>query len=276
MSDFVSTIKELSHKVAEEYLILGKSMNESLVSMYNDGLIETREVLKRICEQANQNVYLSLFNSAGSDKGNISFDLADYEFVNKNISQSESSMNDYNTSPSDFRSALELSVEKKASLNVPEDGSEKLAALNRFVQQRDVYTNMLNGLGALKTAEIRSAENSFNKIASNTRVMVANGESVGDIAKISMRHVGGMGLNCMSKVAGAYDMIHKDMLKDGFHVSSDFTKMSSLSINSKAPTLAPVAEFSLSIEKIAAINEMESNIQNVLNGFDTVIEKAVK
>ena len=102
--------------------------------------------------------------------------------------------------------------------------------------------------------------------------MISNGESIGDIAKIASRYVKDMGLDPM-KIAAAYDVIHKDLIGDGFTVKTGFTKMSSLRINKNAEMLKPVDQLIMSLEKIAATTEMLQNVNKTVAAFNKVISE---
>lgn len=274
MSDVIDTIKNLAHKVSEDYLILGKDMNESLISLVQDGSIENLEILKRICEHANQNVYLSLFHDPEVDNSNITFEVAEFNDISSNAKKSEEAMKDYNTPPDDYRSTFEIAV-------IPEDKgekseSEKLGELNEVVEYRQTLSNLLNRVEIMKTAESNLAEDALNRMANDAKTMVANGESLGDICKIAARHVKeNIGGNAM-KIAECYDIIHKDLMNSNFIVKTGFTKISSQRINKKSSILKPVEEFSMCMTKISGLSEMEDGLKKRLCAFDKVIKRNQK
>jgi len=265
MSELINTIKNLSHKVSEDYLIFGKDMNDSLVTLYQEGEIENAEILKRICEQANQNVYLALFHNPDTDKSNIKFDLADFKKVSEIANESEEAMKDYNTPPKDFRSNLEIAVMPDATNT---DDTAKVAELRNSVEYRQVLRNFLSRVESMKTAECNCAENAFDSMAKDAEALVANGESIGDISKIATRFVReNIGGNFV-KVAECYNEIYNELLKTRPKMKCGFTKISSQKINDKSAILAPVRDFSHSIAKIAGLTEMEENIKKALELFD--------
>jgi hypothetical protein len=273
MSEVTESIKDLSRKVSEDYLLLGNSMNGSLIKLANDNEIENSEILKRVCEQCNQNVYLSLFYNPETDKSNIVFDIADFDEISKNIKESEKAMSDYDAPPKDFRSNLEVAVMSSKS---PESNeTEKLSELNLVVEYRQSLNNLLNKVGIMKTAEISMAENSLNEMAHDTKLMVAKGESIGDICKIASRHIKENVGGEFEKVAVCYDIIKKDLLESNFRVKTGFTKISSQSINKESDMLKPVESFSMSLAKIAGFKEMEDGIKLQIKAFDANIKKVI-
>lgn len=269
MSDIIQKIKDLAHKVSEDYLLFNKDMNESLSDLFQDGSIENLEILKRICEQANQNVYLALFHDPDVDNSNIVFDIAEFDKVSLNKKKSEEAMKDYNTPPKDYRSQLELIVE---SVPTEKSEGEKLGELSEVIEYKNSLSNLLNRVGIMKSAEAKVAEESLNKMAHDAKILVSNGDSLGDIAKLAARHVkeniGGDAI----KIARCYDIIHKDLVKSNFNVKTGFTKISSNTINKNSFILKPVEEFSMSTAKIAGFSEMEENLKKVLNAFNNTIK----
>lgn len=267
MPELIQDIKDLAHQVSEDYLLLGEPMNPALLSLHEEGKIANDEILKRVCEQANSNVYLALFHDEDTDRSNIQFDLADFEKVSEQIQTSEQAMKDYQTPPEDFRSLLELAI-------VPTEGespSVKLAALREAVEYRDAFRKFHSQVEVMRNSEIQSAENAFNKMAHEAKLMVVRGDSIGDIAKIASRGAQELGLDQV-KVAKAYDLIHRELVRSGFHVKTGFTKLSSMRVNTNADVLQASQEFALSLEKVAAIQEMDRNVSRVLESFDKLIK----
>jgi len=276
MTEMLSYIKDLARKVSEDYLLLGKGMNESLSSLMNDGEIENEEILRRVSEQSNQNVYLALFHDEDTDKSNIVFDVADFKKVSRTIKESEKAMKDYDTPPEDFRkSTMNVEATKTAS---PKGDMQKLSELGVAVAYRDRLNNLLNKVGILKTAEMQNADRSFNEMAHDAKLMISKGESIGDICKIACRHVrenldGGLENQGLSKIAECYDVIKKDLTDNNFKVKTGFTKISSQNINKESDMLKPVEEFSMSLVKISGFRDMEDGIRNQLNVFSEVIKE---
>jgi len=275
MDSVIDKIKESAHKIAEDYLLLGSDMTNAVIDLYDSDDIDNEEMLKRICEQANQNVYLALFHDPKTDKANIKFDLADFGKVKAQINQSEQEMKDYIAPPSDFRSSTQLPSKNDDAAAVPIDGNIKLAAFNQCETYHSWYKRLYDRIELIKEASVAEAEDAFNKMAYDAKLMVANGESIGDIAKIASRFVSEDNLG-MEKVAKAYDMIHRDLVKNGFHVKTDFTKTSSYKINPNAEILKPVKAFALALEKIAAVNEMCSEIKKRVDAFGSMMKSATK
>jgi len=269
--NLIDTIKNIAHRAAEDYLLTHVDMNDTILDSYNAGEIQNLDTLKRICELANQNVYLSLFQDESLDKTNITFVLADFNKLKTEILKSEKDMESYATPPGDFRSLLSLIVGRDAGdIQQAPNAGEKLAEFQKVGNYKNAFEAFISDVESVRYSEMQNAEKAFLKIAHDTKLMVANGESIGDIAKISSRFVKEAGLNPM-RIASAYNIIHKDLKDDGFTVSTEFTKVSSQRININAKMLQPVNEFALSFEKIAATTEMISNLRKTLNAFNKVM-----
>ena len=283
MAELIQHIKDLSHKVSEDYLLFGKDMNDNLVELYENGEIENEEVLKRICEHSNQNVYLGLFNNPSVNKGNITFKIADFNTIIPIIRESETAMNILNTPPEDFRAKLSTAETKNNELeNADEDNEatevpnlKKFAGLETAIYYRNVLKEFSDKIAMMKCAEEKMAEEAFDKMAHDSRVLVARGDSLGDLSKIAARSIIEKGGD-FTKVAQAYDIIKKDLEDNNYNVHTEFTKISSMHINHKSKLLQPVHTFSDSIMKIAGFNEMNKNLLSTIEVFDKEIKKEIK
>lgn len=265
------TIRDLSQKISEDYLFLKKDMNESIRSMIKEGQVENKEILKRVCEQVNQNVYLSLFNDGETNRANIVFDIADPEKVASDLKNYEDSMKNYDIPPEDFRSIFEISINPDSEKQASE--TEKLAEFGKVLEYRQVYKNFLSNIERIKIAELMAAEEAVNDMSRDATVMVANGERIGDIAKIAVRFVKEKLGGDFIKVAACYELINNELNSKGFVSREGFTKISSYRINEKSEILKPVKVFAESMAKLSGLLEMEGAIKGRLAAFDKVINK---
>ena len=294
--NIVQSIKDIAHKVSEDYIFTKKDMNEALVEAYQNGEIENDEVLKRICEHVNQNVYLSLFNDSLINKSNITFDIADFNKILPIIRESEKAMSALSASPIDYRSTLSMAALPKRSTesglkyeageNADEGGEdeqtaemqsnvEKASSLNFAVEYRNSIQNFMNKVATLKSSEEQVAEAAFDKMAEDAKILVAKDDSIGDISKIAVRFIKESGFDNFIKVAEAYDMIHKNLVAGNYHVKTEFTKLSSMKINPHANILKPVYDFAISTTNIAGFDEMYKNASLILNIFNKYINEKI-
>jgi len=279
-NDIIQKIKNIAHEVAEKYLLFGDNMNDTITEKYNNNEIDNKEMLKRICEHANQNVYLAKFQNQSGRK-NISFELADFDTIKKNIEESEKSMKLYETPPDDFRSSLEIVADILPKTEEGEgEGEEKTAGIDKMAmytlhEYKQVFVKLASAIENLKISSMQEIESNFDLISRNTKRMVANGESLGDISKIACRCIQEDGIN-PTPVMKTYAIIEKELVNNGFNVRTDFTKISSLKINHSSEALKPVKSLSLAFEKVSAFNEMLVNINNVIKMFDDFIKERRK
>lgn len=275
MPDLKDKISKIASEVSNGYLLCQDDMNDAIINASVEQALN-EEVIKRICEQANQNVYLALFHNKDTDRSNIQFDLADFASIIDKVRQSENDMESYNIAPDDFRSSLEIAagtpVEGDTGLD---DENEKLSQLNEIAFEKEKYDRLLADLHTMKTAEINSAISSFSDMFHDSKMMVHNGESIADMAKIAMRFVKDEELDAM-KIAKAYDMISCELEKNGYTVNKELTKTSSLAINKDSDLLRPVRRYIESISKVAAINDMicvtKERITEYGNGINKIAE----
>jgi len=282
MNDIIQNIKDIAHRVSEDYLLTGKDMNGALVQAYQNGEIENEEVLKRICEIANQNVYLSLFNDPSINKANITFHIVDFSNIIPMVRESEKAMSELNTPPNDYRSKGLKNEEDKEGEGHEGEQAEELASnvektgnLNTIVQYRDTIKNFIDKVASLRVSEEQSAESAFNQMGHDAKILVGKDESLGDMSKLATVFAKEIGAPRFMKVAEAYDEIDKSLTSNGFKVRTDFTKLSSLKVNHGAEFFRPVKEYILSIEKIAGFNEMEQSARRALDIFNSYIKKVM-
>ena len=263
----VDKIRDISYVVVEAYTKNKTPLNDAILKVSDS--IDNEEVLKRICELANQNVYLSLFHSPGVDRSNIVFDVADFAKLKDEINKRKLAMNDYALAPDDYRKTLTVAV-------VPiqmEPMVDKTAAINdkyRLIAERDCLQKLANLLSSIKTAEIQSVEDNYTKLLKDSIQIVHQGESFGDLAKLASRNVSELGLN-PDKIIEIYSDVSKLIADEGYHVREDFTKISSLKINRDSEVLQPSKEIALSIEKVATLNEMLTKVNKFIEAYETLI-----
>ena len=217
-------------------------------------------------------MYLSLFNDKTVDKTNIQFDLADSEKVENQMKQSETAMEDYMTTPTDFRMSApmtEEAVEKTAALH-GESEFTKLNAFNTSVAYRDRMATFLSRMEMLKEASARDAEDAFNHLAHDTKILVANGESIADIAKLACKYCEGEGVS-MEKISAAYNEINKVLVADGFRVNSEFTKVSSYHIDKESSFFNPIRDYVLALEKYAGFHEIVNGVKDDLDRCNLLV-----
>ena len=241
-------IKLTAHSVAEDYLLTQANMNDAIFLKASD-LNLNEEIVKRICEIANQNVYLSLFNDPTVNKANIKFDLADSNSILNKLQKSEQDMKEYKVVPKGFKTQLAVEAAKKEALEQTDFQQKKLAEFDELKFGKNKFQLLLNGLETMKCASLEDAKEAFSNIFHDSKLLVAQGDSIADMAKIAMRYSKDNNLDMM-KIAKAYDMIATELKDNGYTVNEELTKMSSLAINTESKVLEPVRAYSLCVEKL--------------------------
>jgi hypothetical protein len=262
-------IRDISSAVIDAYVKDKIPLNDSILHLFDS--IDNNEILKRICELVNQNVYLSLFHTSGIDRSNIVFDVADYEKLKSEINKRKMAMNDYSVGPKDYRNSLEI-VAVPVEIKRPIDKTAGIDQKYLLINELNRFEKLAGFLEIVKSAEIGSVDQNFDKILKDSLAIVHKGESLGDMAKLASRNIQEMGLN-PAKIMRVYDEVSKAIGDEGYYVRNDFTKISSQKINKNSDILKPSKEIALSIEKIAALNEMIENVKKVIAGYKNELKK---
>jgi len=274
MPELIDSIKDVAGKVADSYLLKKEDMNNAILK-YHENSKCNDEILKRICEFCNNQVYLSLFNKSSVNRANIEFDMADYDKIKNTINERGSAMNDYNSIPNDYKGKIKITTLELDSDKVPEDIDKEINRvkdLEKKFNLKETLKQILMGMETMKTAEFRNAEDSFSTIFSDCKHIVANGESIGDMAKIAMRYSKDNELDMM-KIAKVYEVVNDELKNSGFNVKEDITKISSMPLDNKSDLLKPVKEYQMSLLKIAAINEFNHNLKKTIELCDYKIKE---
>ena len=258
-------VKEISHAVSEGYLIHGKDINDEIYKLYRDGDISNNEILKRVCELVNQNVYLSLFNDSSTDKSSIKFNYADYESIAEDVEMVNKDVSNYDFSPEDFRNGLlgvkTASLEKVASINETSYESKEMI-LRKVASLESGLYNMMNSLETIKSSFTKVAEDSYIKMKKEAKLLSYNNESIGDLSKLASDRAALNGYD-MNKIANAYNIISEELISEGYSVNSELTKVASMDVDLLDSTFDTSEKLSESIDAIAAIDEMVEKIAEV-------------
>lgn len=271
MSDISEKINRISYDASQAYLMTGRDLTDFIKSAASDYNLNSEET-KRVCEKANQTVYLGLFKDPNVDRANILFKLADHAEIVVSASEKEKAMSDYTLTPEDYRAPV---VEKQASAPVEasaaEIGAAKYDITQKLASVRDRLSSMKRAMETVKVASCREAELFAGKIHELGRTMVVNGESYGDIAKIACRVVSDKGFDYV-KTATAIAHIGDAIAEEGLVVNTELTKVSSAPVlNHKHPMNVACLGYAGCIEKAAAASEfltgVEAHIAHISNAM---------
>ena len=263
----IDSIKALANKISEAYLNKGENLNDSAFKVSTEHKLN-EELVKRLCEFANQNTYLAIFHSDRAKRGNITFDVANAENVLKRIKEIHMADNDYLKSPEDFRLSDEYGQDEEheepswsAMSDVPI--KERFTDLNKQLRISDRLAVLLSAIKTMKNQEERGAEDSALKLSSYCKGLVHNGESFGDMAKLALRYTKEKEYN-IEKTAKLLSIIGDHLTERGYNVNGELTKTSSLKINHNSETFKPIEDYHQSLLKLAGLREMEETITKLV------------
>ncbi len=265
----IEQIKNMAHNVAESFLTNNVPINTQIRELHSAGKIENNEVLKRICEIINQNVYLSLFHDGNIDNSNISFEYANYDSIVKDINSMENDMDEYNTPVEDFRDVLDifsnLAVTKTASQE-----QEKIAEAHEAKSVLDQLTSFRNTLQNVRTDSIKTAELSFQEMKKEAKLLSYNGDSLDDMKILSNAYLVGEGYET-EKTAAAYNLIGCELEEGGFKINQGFSKLASENINPEDEFFIPIEKFASAVEMIPATDEALAHVNSMISKLSGAI-----
>ena len=245
------TIKEISQKVAEGYLLFGNGTNDEISTLYNSGEIENKEVLKRVCELVNQNIYLSLINNPETDRSNIVFDKAMYDSI---INGKEVGMDAYKTQPKDYKDGMYEIVHVAEQIKVASPSDYEIRNYSNRL------TNMSNSLKSVIADCEKVAEQSYAEIKRNVKNSSHSNESIDDMTKLASDYLTDFGYG-HDKIASAFSLIEKELSLTGVVLNKGITKVASESINFDSEFFSPIEKLASSIDMITAANEVIENVE---------------
>lgn len=243
-------ISKYAYDASYQFLQHQKPLSKTIIVIGAKNNLNS-EVLKRICEKANQNVYLTLFNSKGVDRSNIKFPRADAEEVMGGVQQ-QGATNDYQITPAEHEIVVGKPDIPAKNTGIMDERDEMQLTLEKI---RNLLASVKNMLSEEKTA----ASKSLDEFYGNVKNMVGNGESFGDIAKMAMRFASTKDVN-VEKTADILKYAKDHLTKEGHRISTEITKISSEGINPNFELFQNVQNCVESIEKVAGLTEMFNNI----------------
>lgn len=263
----INLIKQLAGRVSEDYLLKKKDMNDSIYLLAVEKKLN-EEIIKRICEFANQNTYLSIFHADKDKRGNIQFDLADFKKIIEKIKETNMADHDYLKRPDDFRLSDEYGQdageEQDEVVAEPSKSlDDHLKDLKKDFKLKDRLATLLSAIKTMTTQEEMNAEDNVMKISSYCKSLNFNGESFGDMAKLALRYTKEKGYE-LNKTASLYSKIGEYLSDKGFKVNTELTKISSLKINHSSDTFKPLDSYHQSLIKLSGLREISHNVEATL------------
>jgi hypothetical protein len=259
-------IKRLAGQISEGYLNHGENMNEAAFNCAQKHRLN-EELIRRLCEFANQNTYLSMFHTDKAKRGNITFKLAMAEEIIKKIKELNMADNDYLKAPADFRLTDEYGQEHEGEEDSTDEKPEtslddQIQNLQKKLRLSDRLGILLSAIKTMKASEEGSAEENVLKLSSYCKGLIFNGESFGDMSKLAMRYTQQREFN-IEKTAKLMSTIGEYLSDKGFKVPMELTKTSSMKINEGSEIYQPIEQYHMSLIKIAGLNEMAETLEKV-------------
>lgn len=260
----------MSHKVSEGYLLFNKPLNEQIYELRSSGEIYNSEILKRVCELVNQNVYLSLFHDSSVDNSNIQFDYANYNSIEKDFESTEDKMELYRTPLNDFRDGLHSMaehIEHRASID-PE--LAKTAALHTANHLKNGLNNITSLMSTIEADSVKLAEQSYITMKNEAKNMMYNGDSIDDMSKLAENFISNYGYGT-EKIASAYSLIKEELRSGGNIMTEGLTKVAGEPVNEDSAFFQPIEKLATSIAIAEAANEFSKNTSIVKSQLDSII-----
>ena len=266
----MSEIKQLAGKVSEDYLLRKVAMTPAISKIAAEKKLNP-EYVKRLCELANQNTYLTIFNGSKEGRGNISFDVADSEKAIQGAKETDMSMHEYEKAPDDFRLSDEYDAEQAAEEAAVQEEAPKslehhLRHLHEKIRFNDRLKHLLDTIKTMKAQEERGAEDSVMKVSSYCKSLILSDESVMDMAKLSMRYSKDRGYD-LNKTAALFETVMGYMDGKGLTYNKELTKVSSMKIDPSHEVFKMIEDYNQHIVKLSGLYEMEANLEAVHNGI---------
>lgn len=264
--EIVQDLKKYAYGASQSFLQSKEDLNQSIAKVATSNNLNS-EMIDRICEFANQNVYLNIFNKT-QDKSNIQFPKADPNMVKEIVTNSDTT--DFNLPPSDFKAAPEISKVRIVAVKAEPETRRYAFGMSPEIQNKQAMLNKLKGLisflETLIEKEGQKAEQASADVIKTAKAMVADGDSFADIVKLAYRHVS----NCedgIEKVAALFTGVGESLENQGFYLNRELTKISSAPINKEFPLFGTIDSYCDSIDKIAGAQELILNLEKTAKAW---------
>lgn len=266
-------IKKLAGSVSEAYLTKKAPMTDAIVIIAKSNKLN-EELIKRLCEIANQNTYLSLFHGSKDGRGNIEFDLADAAKVIEKIKELDMGNEDYLKTPRDYRLGDEEDEEDEDTIVAEPDDDKSLVErvndLNKKTRMNDRLTVLLSAIKSMKAQEELDAERNVLKLSSYCKNTITTEQSFADMSKLALRYSKDRGFG-VEKTAGILSYIQEDLESSGHKLNKELTKLSSMPINPGAEMFRPIEGYNMNLVKLAGLDQLEKGV-----GFFVELMKHVR
>jgi len=261
--NIIQIINNLAAKIANEYIDNGISPEITITSLIADSKIDNEEILSRICEKANQNIYISIFNSTES-RGDIKFPLSKKEdFIHyfKKVDPV------YSTTPKDYKEycfTIKTASPKKTIY-------DKLDAINDVINMRNKLAHFVKKVESMCYDENNIQQKCVQEFEKIANELIQSNQSIVDYAKLSDKVIENTtDLNPFlfnEKIASIADSISKRSIS----VNTKLTKLAFLTPNPNNEIYKTPVKYINSLAKVAALSEIGLAVLNRINILDLVL-----
>lgn len=245
-------IAKYAYEAADKYVRHKTPLNDTVFAIaLRDNL--NSEMIKRICEESNKNVYLAIFKSEGADKTKIEFPRAEDNVIMEKIQTENADAADYILPPGPVTPVV------SANSDVPARDLGLTNSRDAITIQLNKIENMLSSVKNMMSQEKKASEIAYQKLYGSIKKLASDGDSFGDICKLAMRYASHSGIDMKGSsevLKFAESHLSKEMVLD-----YTLTKTADGTLN---PDFQLFKEFEAcvrGIEKVAGWTELHKNME---------------
>jgi hypothetical protein len=256
----INELKQTAGKISQDYLLHGIDMTDAITVIAKEKKLNDEQI-RRLAEIANQNTYLEKFQDS-KNRGNIVFDTAKSENIIVAMEEDKMNEDDYKLAPVDFRKTASV-VSNAVKAVVPVMVKSAYLAevkMQKIASARTGLDKLGSSVKTMLFDEKRNVQTAINKIASICFDSCHEGDSFADAARLAIRHTVDNGGDAQSML-GVMDKIASYLKGRGVKLSLELTKVAEMKIDPEFKLFKAVDEYNFTLQKIAALEDMNTNVQ---------------
>lgn len=255
-------IAKYAYAAADKFIRHKVAMNDTIYDQASKNSLNS-EVIKRVCEEANKNVYLALFKSEGTDKTKIEFPRAEDNVVMSKIQSADSDVADYILPP-----GVKTPVDSPASDNVIEHNKGIVGSRDALASTLNKVQLMLNSVKTMLQQEKVASEKSY-QILYGSMKKLAHNETFGDICKLAMRYSNYADLD--TKASTEILKYAESHLSKELKLDYTTTKIADGTIDPNFQLFKEFENCVHGIEKVAGLTEFVNNFSRGASTVESVV-----
>jgi hypothetical protein len=256
-------IAKYAYDAADKFIRHKIAMNDTIHEQATKNSLNS-EVVKRVCEEANKNVYLAMFKSDGVDKTKIEFPRAEDSTILSKIQADNSDVADYILPPG----KPVTPVLSPASDEMPARELSSAGTRDALYETMNKIKNMLSSVQTMMSQEKKASEQNYQKLYGSLKKL-AHHESYGDICKLAMRFSAYAELD--SKASSEILKYAGDHLGKEVALRFDITKTADGTLDPAFPLFQEFEACVHSIEKVAGWTELEANLSRGASTVESIV-----